>query len=92
MQSEEDKPKKPTREEIVTEKHLQVCLRLAELEAEEKCKKTPQDMKIAEIIACGQRIEYMLRGVTYGCCRYRTACVLCTCCNPEGIMYIGRKQ
>jgi hypothetical protein len=82
-------PKKPTteEEEYVSQLHLKLCLRLAKLETIEKCQKTPQIMKMAEIKACGQRIEYLERGATQGCCRNRNMVTLCSCCNPKGIEF-----
>ena len=50
----------------LNQRHLKLSLQLARLEALEKCKNTPPELKLAEIEAIGQRIAFMETGATDG--------------------------
>jgi hypothetical protein len=72
----------------LNQRHLKLSLQLARLEALDKCKNTPPEMKLAEIRACGQRIAFMEVGATDGCCRHQRGAVSCDCCKTGSLNFM----
>jgi hypothetical protein len=75
-------------DEVLNARHLKLSLQLARLEALEKCKNTPPELKLAEIKAIGQRIAFMEAGATDGCCRHSSGRTMCSCCSTGGLKFM----
>jgi hypothetical protein len=84
----EELSRKEAEDEEVTQRHLNLCLQLAKLEAIARCNITPQEMKAAEIKAFGQRIAFLEVGATNGCCRRNPGRCMCSCCKTGGLGFM----